>query len=408
MRFFLFFAVVFFLSLALGVYVHRRSSKVFALKRRARWVLGVTLCLSVVLLFGSRMFPGLSDDTRFVLAVVSTSVSLGMGLAAVFLMHVDVVSGLWWGVDRALRRKTSDEVEEVLEELEELDTPDKKPVAIDNPSRRRFVTQGSAAAIVTGMGSGSYGALFGRTDYEIETIPIPLPGLPRQLDGYTIVQLSDIHFGTFIQDTEVRVAEELVRSAGADAIVLTGDLVDHEPEYAHYVGRLVRRLGPLARDGVFAIPGNHDHYSGVEEVLSALRRGGATALVNDARGIAEGHIALLGVDDLWARRAGWGPNLQQAIEAAPTGVPRILLAHQPVFFEESAPHVQLQLSGHTHGGQVTFGYNPAEMVLPHGWVRGLYDELGSSLYVNRGFGTAGPPVRLGSAPEVTKIVLVAT
>ncbi len=402
MRFFLFFAVVFFLSLALGVYVHRRSAKVFALKRRARWILGVTLTLGVVLLFGSRMFPGLSDDTRFVLAVVSTSVSLGMGLAAVFLMHIDVVSGLWWGVDRALR-KPSEVREEHTDEAEE----PAQPIAIENPGRRRFVTQGSAAAIVTGMGSGSYGALFGRTDYEIETVPIPLPGLPRQLDGYTIVQLSDIHFGTFIQDTEVRVAEELVRSARPDAIVLTGDLVDHEPEYAHYVGRLVRRLGPLARDGVFAIPGNHDHYSGVEEVLSALRRGGATALVNDARGIAEGHIALLGVDDLWARRAGWGPNLQAAIEAAPTGVPRILLAHQPVFFEESAAHVQLQLSGHTHGGQVTFGYNPAEMVLPHGWVRGLYDELGSSLYVNRGFGTAGPPVRLGSAPEVTKIVLVA-
>ena len=141
-------------------------------------------------------------------------------------------------------------------------------------------------------------------------------------------------------------------------------------------------------------------------MLSALQRGGATPLVNDARAIAEGHIALLGVDDLWARRRGWGPDLQAAIEAAPPGVPRILLAHQPVFFEESAAQVQLQLSGHTHGGQVTLGYNPAEMVLPHGWVRGVYEELGSTLYVNRGFGTAGPPLRIGSAPEVTKIVLM--
>lgn len=391
MRFLVFLTVVGLAILGLSVYVHRRSTRVFKLERRARVALGVSLTLGVLLLFGARMasFP-LADGAREIVAVIGTCIALGTVIAAVFLFHVDVLGGLWWSVDKLRKRSEP----ETLEELE-------------SQPRRKFVQQASAAAIVTGMGSSTYGAVFGRTDYEIETVPIALPGLPRQLDGYTIVQLSDIHFGTFVQDTEVRVAEELVRSARPDAIVLTGDLVDHEPEYAHYVGRLVRRLSPLARDGVFAIPGNHDHYSGVEEVLSALQRGGATALVNDARAIAEGHVALLGVDDLWARRHGWGPDLQAAIEAAPPGVPRILLAHQPVFFEQSAAQVQLQLSGHTHGGQVTLGYNPAEMVLPHGWVRGIYEELGSKLYVNRGFGTAGPPVRIGSAPEVTKIVLVA-
>lgn len=390
MRFLVFLLVVGLAVLGLSIYVHRRSARVFKLERRARIGLGVSLACGVLLLFGGRMAAlPFSDGTREVVAVLGTCIALGTVIAAVFLFHVDALSALWWGVDKLRKRP----------EPESLD-------ALESEPRRKFVQQASAAVIVTGMGSSTYGALFGRHDYEIETVPIALPGLPRQLDGYTIAQLSDIHFGTFIQDPELRSAEALVRSARPDAVVLTGDLVDHEPDYAHYVGRLVRRLEPLARDGVFAIPGNHDHYTGVEEVLRSLRRGGATPLVNDARAIAEGHIALLGVDDLWARRQGWGPNLQAAIEAAPPGVPRILLAHQPVFFEESAAQVQLQLSGHTHGGQVTLGYNPAEMVLPHGWVRGLYEELGSKLYVNRGFGTAGPPVRIGSAPEVTKIVLV--
>ncbi|MEM9190664.1 MAG: metallophosphoesterase [Myxococcota bacterium] len=274
--------------------------------------------------------------------------------------------------------------------------------------RRDFLSRSAAgSAVAIGGGSSAYGLVFGRVDYQIEEVPIVLPGLSRARSGYTIVQLSDIHFGDFIQDKELRSATELVRKARADAVVLTGDLVDHDPAFAPYLGRLVRSLEGLTRDGVFAIPGNHDHYAGVEATMGAVRDGGGTVLKNAGHRIGgpEDGIALLGVDDVWARRSGvGGPDLERAIADVDPHLPRVLLSHNPVFFDEAIDKVQLQLSGHTHGGQVQLGINPAEWVLPY--VKGRYEVGESQLYVNRGFGTAGPPARIGSPPEVTKIILV--
>jgi uncharacterized protein len=175
----------------------------------------------------------------------------------------------------------------------------------------------------------------------------------------------------------------------------------------------------LARHGVVAITGNHDFYAGVDAVVAAVRAGGGRVLRNQGEvlGQANAGFALLGVDDLFGARTGAGPNLDQAISGLPLlggltaparDLPRVLLCHQPVFFEQSARHVNLQLSGHTHGGQVNLVVRPADWVLPHGWVAGLYEHDDAKLYVNRGFGTAGPPTRIGAAPEVTRLVLVSS
>ncbi len=167
------------------------------------------------------------------------------------------------------------------------------------------------------------------------------------------------------------------------------------------------------------MPGNHDYYSGIDEVIAALQGGGARVLRNAGCVIGDGGggFALLGVDDLWAGSHGHGPasrgpgtaplgpDLRRAIGMVRPDLPRILLCHQPEFFWDAASEIQLQLSGHTHGGQVSLGYDPAGLVLPHGYVEGQYQRNGGRLYVNRGFGTAGPPARLGSAPEVSRIIL---
>jgi predicted MPP superfamily phosphohydrolase len=276
--------------------------------------------------------------------------------------------------------------------------------------RRDFLARSATgAAFVVGPASSLYGFALGRHDYTIEELVAKLPGLPRALDGYTLVQLSDIHFGRYVGETELASAVDLVRSARPDAVVLTGDLLDHDIGYRHFLGRLVERLGPLARDGLFAIPGNHDYYAGVDDVLDTIRRAGGRVLRNGAHSIGDGggRFALLGVDDVWAPRQGYGlgPDLDAAIAAAPRDVPRVLLCHNPEFFPEAAPKVDLMLSGHTHGGQVQLGLNPAELVVPFGYVSGEYRRGESTLYVNRGFGTAGPPARVGSPPEVTRIVL---
>ena len=101
-----------------------------------------------------------------------------------------------------------------------------------------------------------------------------------------------------------------------------------------------------------------------------------------------------------------GPDVRRALRTVPADMPRVLLCHNPVYFPEAASEVALQLSGHTHGGQVNLLVRPADLILPHGYVAGLYQRGDSRLYINRGFGTAGPPARVGSPPEVTRVVLV--
>ena len=286
------------------------------------------------------------------------------------------------------------------------------PIASDaEVSRRGFVTQAlTGSALALGGGSAVYGTFFGRHDYMIEDVVIPLPGLSRRLDGYTLVQLSDVHLGLFVGDAEARAAEDLVRRARPDLIVLTGDLIDHDPAYAPALGRLVRRLAALSRDGIVAVPGNHDYYTGIHRVIGALESAGALVLRNGGRviGDAGGGFALLGVDDPAGRsHDGPGPDLAAALAAVPAAadLPRVLLCHNPAYFPAAAGRVALQLSGHTHGGQLRLGVSPASVVLGHTYIAGRYERAGSTIYVNRGFGTAGPPTRVGAPPEVTRIVL---
>jgi predicted MPP superfamily phosphohydrolase len=210
---------------------------------------------------------------------------------------------------------------------------------------------------------------------------------------------------------QLAAAWELVRRSKPDLIVLTGDLLDNDPRYAAELGRFAQRLGGLAPHGVAAVTGNHDFYAGVGETVRALRAAGTRVLRNDGVviGDAGGAFALLGVDDVM------GPRFDRTAKADLAGalarlpqsgdLPRILLCHNPSYFDKTAGRVDLQLSGHTHGGQIRLGVSPADLFLWHGWVRGRYERDGSELYVNRGFGTVGPPARIGAPPEITRIVL---
>jgi uncharacterized protein len=298
------------------------------------------------------------------------------------------------------------------------DRPAPEPTAPDGAApaltRRLFVEQAAVgSALLVGGGSAAYGGLFGRHDYELSTVPVPIPGLSKAADGFTIVQLSDIHLGQMIGEAQMRAAEELVRKARGDLIVLTGDLVDHDVRYTAHLGRLVRRLSEIRP--VVAIPGNHDYYTGIDEVLATLRGAGATTLVNQATVMLgeRGGFVLAGLDDPWGPRnqartdgIGRGPDLAAALAGVRSDGPRIVLCHNPSVFVETAGQVELQISGHTHGGQVNLGVRPADYVLRHGYIAGLYETKGSRVYVNRGFGTAGPAVRVGAPPEVSRIVLV--
>ncbi|MET0285580.1 MAG: metallophosphoesterase [Polyangiales bacterium] len=369
---------------ALAWYLVTRASWAFALRRRHRYALGSLFASGLVALTVSRSLGSEQEALGATLGAFGGAVTLGVVISSVLLMPIE------------LARFVAAQLRKLRQQPEQ-------------PERRAFLAQAATGgALALGSGSALYGTLFGRRDYTIETVPLVLPRLPRTLDGFTIVQLSDLHVGTFIGERELAAALSLVRDAKPDLIVLTGDLLDHDAAYAPRLARFARSLGGLARYGVHAIPGNHDYYAGVDATLRALDEAGAEVLLNRhvKVGDAGGQFSLGGVDDVRAPLyGGAGPRPAQAFAGADPELARVLLSHNPADFEQSHTFADLVLSGHTHGGQITMFVNPARLVLTHGLVRGHYTKEGTQLYVNRGFGTAGPPARIGSPPEVTKLVL---
>ncbi|MBX3219791.1 MAG: metallophosphoesterase [Labilithrix sp.] len=277
---------------------------------------------------------------------------------------------------------------------------------------RREAVERLAGVTIACASSGAlgWGMVRGRHAFAIEEVPIVVPGWPRALDGYVVAQVSDVHVGAFVGDRELDEGFELVRRVRPDLVVATGDLVDHD---ADRIGELIARLlGVGARDGAYAILGNHDHYAGAAAVAESIRQSKVRLLLNSGVHLRRGDgggFALLGVDDLQGRKMRTpghaGPDLAGALAELSPDVPRVLLAHQPRYFLESQGRVALQLSGHTHGGQINPGFRPAAALME--FVAGRYDRGGSTLYVNRGFGVTGPPARVAAPPEITKLVLIA-
>jgi len=274
-------------------------------------------------------------------------------------------------------------------------------------TRRQVVEAVGGAAVFGATGSMlGWGMLRGRHAFELVTVPLRIPGLPRALDGYVIAQVSDLHSGAFVGERELDEGFSLVRRARPDLVVVTGDVVDFDPGYAALTARKLADLP--ARDGIAAILGNHDYYAGASEVLAALRDAGIDGLRNTGRVIRPddgGGFALLGVDDVSSRRRGGaGPRLDLALASVRPDLPRVLLSHQPVTVDLWPGKVAVQLSGHTHGGQINPGFSPLGLIMKY--VAGSYPVGGTTLYVNRGFGTVGAPSRIGAPPEVTRFVLV--
>jgi len=274
--------------------------------------------------------------------------------------------------------------------------------------RRQVIEAAAGMALFAASGSAiGWGIAVGRHAFELRELVVRIPGLPRVLDGYVIAQVSDIHAGACVGERELDEGLELVRRARPDLVAATGDLVDIDSAFAPFVARKLADLAP--RDGVFACLGNHESYAGAEDVVRALRAAGVRPLVDEGllvRSQDGGGFALLGVDDLSSKRFGrTGPRLDRALASVPLDRARILLSHQPPTVDDWAGRVSLQLSGHTHGGQINPYAKTVNFLFEY--VAGAYKVGETTLYVNRGFGTVGAPARIGVPPEVTRIVLVA-
>jgi predicted MPP superfamily phosphohydrolase len=267
-------------------------------------------------------------------------------------------------------------------------------------SRRRFLA--GATAGVAGV-SVARGITEARGTHEVVDVEVKLSRLPKALDGFTIVQLSDLHIGLTIDRAFVQRVVDLTNGLSPDVIALTGDLVDGP------VADLADDVAPLAnlraKHGVFAITGNHEYYAGADAWIAHISSLGARYLRNELVTIADGfHLA--GVDDYGASGwAGHGENLTAATANRDPAKPLVLLAHQPRQVRRAAKFgVDLQLSGHTHGGQI-WPWHYIVKAQQGGLLAGRYEHGATQLYVTRGCGYWGPPVRLLAPLEITRVIL---
>ncbi|MGC5053851.1 metallophosphoesterase [Micromonospora sp. DT48] len=276
-----------------------------------------------------------------------------------------------------------------------------------DPSRRLLLARSAAIfAGLTATGLVGYGVRTAMGPPRLDRVQIPLAKLPRSMDGLRIATVSDIHIGPLSGRAHTERIVAAINRLDADIVAVVGDLVDGT------VAELGNAAAPLrdlrSRHGSYFVTGNHEYYSGVEEWVTEVDRLGLRVLQNRRLEIATrgGAIDLAGVNDVSAAGSGVSapPDYDAALGDRDPSRPVVLLAHQPVAALEAARYgVDLQLSGHTHGGQIV----PFNLLvrLEQPVVSGLGEVDGTKVYVTNGAGFWGPPVRVGAEPQITLVEL---
>ncbi|GIF71113.1 metallophosphoesterase [Asanoa siamensis] len=272
--------------------------------------------------------------------------------------------------------------------------------------RRVLLARGAAIfAGLTAAGITGYGARTALSAPRIDRVQITLAKLPRAMDGFRIATVSDIHLGPLAGRAHTERIVSVINRTQADLVAVVGDLVDGTVQELGAAAAPLRDI--QSRHGAFFVTGNHEYYSGAEEWLAEVERLGIRTLRNQRQLItaAGGAIDLAGVNDVAGKGTSTGgPDIPGTLRDRDTNIPVVLLAHQPIQVHEAAKNnVDLQLSGHTHGGQMV----PFNLLvrLEQPVVNGYATFDDTQLYVTNGAGFWGPPVRVGAPPQVTVVEL---
>ncbi|HLL05254.1 MAG TPA: metallophosphoesterase [Myxococcaceae bacterium] len=397
LRFLLFFAVTGVVTILSHVYLYRRIFRDTSGHpgwRKAGLAAMAALCL--LMLTSRLMARVLPSDAVLALATVGWT---WMGVATYLLLAFFTLGGVQQ-LARLARRWGS-------RTARSPQAPSAPPAPVSE-ERRLFLSRATAggAVLVTG-GFVGYGTWSAFNPPAVNDVTVRLPGLPKALDGFTIVQMSDIHVGPVIQRRFMDAVVAQCNALKPDLVCITGDLVDGS---VAELGYSVSALSNLrSRYGSFFVTGNHEYYSGDEEWAEALERMGVSVLRNRHVRIGEQNASfdLVGVDDWGARRSGFDRryDLEAALAGRDPERAAVLLAHQPSNWREAAKAgMGLQLSGHTHGGQ----FFPFTLAISAIWEHdaGLFEEHGRHIYVSRGTGFWGPPVRVAAPPEIVRVTLL--
>jgi predicted MPP superfamily phosphohydrolase len=274
--------------------------------------------------------------------------------------------------------------------------------------RRRLLNAAGSAVMAAPFAVLGYGTLVQRTNFRVREIDVALDGLPQDLDGFRLLQLSDIHLSAFLSEDELARVIDAARELRPHLAVMTGDLISVPGDP---LDACIRQLARLKSDaGIFACLGNHERYARVEDYTAEA---GARAGIRFLRrqheilrfGSAQLNVAGVDHQDLSDKQR----YLRRAERMIVPGAVNVLLSHNPDVFPVAAKQgYNLLLAGHTHGGQVTIeilhqGINPARFFTP--FVYGLYREGTAAAYVTRGIGTIGIPARIGAPPEIAVLRL---
>jgi uncharacterized protein len=400
-------------------YIWRRLVKDTGLGRPwrglATWII-VVMGLSLPLaLWGARFVDSRAGGTLGWPAFVWLGLLM---LLLVGLLFVDVMRVAGWSAARSVRRVRR--VRRMRRMRKNTDTANMAARANPGPAaeseatpavdlgRRQFMARVAGGTVATAamgaVGTGMYQVL---KTHAIVEVPVTLARLPASLDRFSIVQITDLHVGLTVGRSFVQGVVDRANQAEPDLIVLTGDMVDGD------VASLAHAIAPLgelsASHGVYFVTGNHEYYVGVEPWLDEFTRLGARVLRNERVSIGKGRDSfdLAGIDDHDAAQfgRGHGADLDRALAGRDPDRELVLLAHQPRQVRDATRHgVGLQLSGHTHGGQI-WPWHYLVMAQQGGLLAGLSRHQDTQLYVSRGAGYWGPPVRVGAPAEITKVVL---
>ena len=377
------------ISVGLHLYVYRRLVRRMTLPPRWHRVAVAALVVGVVAIMATtRLRLALPNVTRITGWIAFPWLAF-IGLTAVALVVTDLARLVARTARWLLRRATQ-----------------AAPTSPPSLERRQFLARvtGGTTLLVAST-SVAVGMMSARGTHEIVNVEVTLPKLPRALDGFTIVQLSDLHVGLTIDRAFVQKVVDRANALEPDLVALTGDLVDGK------VPDLRDDFAPLgslrAKHGVVSVTGNHEYYAGADAWITEQRRLGFRVLRNERIAIGNGAASfdLAGVDDQNAFGSGHGEDLGAALAGRDPSRALVLLAHQPRQVRRALKHgVDLQLSGHTHGGQI-WPWHYLVKLQQGGLLAGLYRLGDTQLYVTRGCGYWGPPVRLLAALEITRITL---